>query len=308
MMKTLRMGLAGFLLVAAGVCVAQPTFPTPDAAVAALVAALERDDLVALQDLLGPDSEDILDSGDAVADKATRTNFLELYKKKHALVPDSDDSASVTLQVGDDDWPLPIPVVKRDGQWLLDGAAGADEVVYRRIGRNELGAISVCRGFLDAQAEYAASGHDGNPPGVYADKLLSAPGKQDGLYWPTAEGDTPSPLGDAMAEAAEEGYQRVAGQPRLPYHGYYYRALFAQGAHAQGGAQEYFVDGLLTQGVAMLAWPAEYGVSGIKTFIVNHDGVVYEKDLGEDTETLVEKIELFDPDSSWTAVAEDAAQ
>jgi hypothetical protein len=276
----------------------QPSFASPDEAVNALMVAIEKNDVPALGALLGPGSEDILSSGDDIADKSGRDGFLEMYNVKHALV--AEDESTMILQVGENEWPLPIPVVKQDGKWLLDGAAGADEVVYRRIGRNELGAIAVCKGFLDAQVEYAAEGRDGNESGIYATKLMSEPGKHDGLYWATAEGEPPSPAGDAMAEAAEEGYRAATGGKRNPYHGYYYRMLFAQGANAPGGALDYFADGRLTQGVALLAWPAEYGVSGVKSFMINHDGVVYEKDLGENTSTDVENIKLFDPDSTWS--------
>ena len=268
-------------------------FASAEEAVTALVAVLESADRTALASILGPDSEGVVDSGDAVADAAAQEDFLERYKAKHALVADGD--SGMILQVGENDWPLPIPLVVREGKWYFDGAAGVEEIAYRRIGRNELGAIAVCRGFVDAQIEYASQGHDGNEPGVYATKLLSDPGQQNGLYWPTAEGEPQSPAGPAVAEAAAEGYRATKGK-RTPYHGYYYRMLFAQGANADGGAMEYFVDGQLTQGVALLAWPADYGMSGVKSFMINHDGVVYEKDLGEETDATVESIELFDPD------------
>lgn len=285
----------GSLAVHAGT---QPSFASAEEAVNALIAAVEKNDVPALGALLGSDSEDILSSGDEVADKSGRESFLEMYKVGHALVAENDNT--MILQVGEDEWPLPIPVVKQDGKWILDGAAGAEEIVYRRIGRNELGAIAVCKGFLGAQAEYVSEGHDGNEPGIYATKLLSAPGKHDGLYWKTAEGEPPSPAGDAVADATEEGYRAATGGMRTPYHGYYYRVLFAQGANAAGGVLDYFADGELTQGVALLAWPAEYGVSGVKSFMINHDGVVYEKDLGESTSDEVEKIQKFDPDDTWS--------
>lgn len=302
-MKTILMAYTAlfFLLSAVGVnAQAQPSFALPDEAVSAFVAAAEKNDLPVLNALLGSGGEDILSSGDEVADKTARDNFLELFKAKHQLVPDGDNT--MILQVGDNEWPLPIPIVKREGKWLFDGVAGAEEIVYRRIGRNELGAIAVCRGFLDAQTEYAAQGRDGNPAGIYAAKLLSSPGKHDGLYWKTAAGEAPSPAGDAVADAAEEGYRAVsANGERMPYHGYYYRMLFTQGANAPGGASEYFVDGQLTQGVALLAWPAEYGVSGVMTFMINHEGVIYEKDLGDNTAVEAAKIDVFNPDSSWSS-------
>jgi Ca2+-binding RTX toxin-like protein len=274
-------------------------FASPEAAVAALIGALEANDTVALGALLGPDSEGILSSGDEVADANARAQFLADYQEKHALVAEED--GSMTLNVGENDWPLPIPLVAVDGNWYLDGAAGAQELIYRRIGRNELGAIAVCRGFIDAQIEYAAVGHDGDDAGIFAAKLRSDPGLHNGLYWPTTQSEPPSPAGEAVARAMAEGYRAVTGK-RKPYHGYYYRMLFAQGANAEGGAMEYFVDGALTQGVALVAWPADYDVSGVMTFMVDLEGVVYQKDLGEATSSLVDDIQVFDPDSSWTIV------
>lgn len=279
-------------------------FASAEEAVTSMVGVLEREDRTELGPILGPGSTGIVDSGDAVADAEALADFLERFKAKHALVADGE--GQMILQVGENDWPLPIPLVEREGKWYFDGAAGAQEIVYRRVGRNELGAIAVCRGFIDAQTEYASQGHDGNAPGVYAAKLLSDPGQQNGLYWPTAEGEPQSPAGPAVADAAEEGYRAIKGT-RTPYHGYYYRMLFAQGANAGGGAMEYFVEGLLTQGIALLAWPAEYGVSGVKSFVINQDGVVYEKDLGEETATVAQRIQVFDPDSSWSIVEPDDA-
>ena len=274
------------------------SFKTPEAAVDALVAAIQKDDVPALQKLLGPGAEDLLSSGDPVQDKADRDDFVARYQQKHSLEPNGADA--MTLIVGDNDWPMPIPIVRKDGKWRLDGAAGADEIVYRRVGENELGAIAVSLGFVDAQNEYAAEGRDGDPAGVYALKLISDEGMQNGLYWPTAEGEPPSPAGPFVAAAAGEGYRK--GADRTPYHGYYYRMLYAQGPNANGGEKEYFANGVLTEGFALVAWPADYGASGVQTFIVNQDGVVFQKDLGEDTATVVESIQKFDPDSSWIAV------
>jgi hypothetical protein len=289
---------AAFALAGCAPKVADGTYATPEEAVAALIAAMETDDTAALVKMLGPGSEALVSSGDAVADKNTRANFVALYKAKNSLVP---DGAGMTLVVGANDWPTPVPLVQRDGRWAWDGAAGADELIYRRVGANELGAIDVCRGYVQAQFDYAAEGRDGDPPGIYALKLLSDEGLHNGLYWPTAEGEPPSPAGPFVAAAAGEGYR--ASAERQPYHGYYYRMLYAQGPNANGGAREYFKDGLLTEGFALIAWPAEYGSSGVQTFIVNHDGVVFQKDLGEDTATVVETIKLFDPDATWTAIA-----
>ena len=277
-------------------------FVTAEEAFLGLVVALEEGDPVTLGRLLGPGSDELISSGDPVADKAGREAFLAAYREKHKLVPDGDDRQ--VLVIGAQDWPVPIPAVRKEGRWRLDGAAGADELIYRRVGANELGAIAVARGFVDAQREYAAEARDGNPAGVFAQKLLSDPDQQNGLYWPTADDEAPSPAGPFVAAAGAEGYRRGGEGQRVPYHGYYYRPLFGQGPAANGGAMNYFVDGLLTQGFALIAWPATYGVSGVKTFIVNQDGVVYEKDLGDDTATLVGAIQDFDPDSSWTPVVD----
>jgi hypothetical protein len=292
------------LVVAAG-CAKKPaeenSFKTPEEAVSALVAALQKDDVAALQALLGPGSAELLSSGDAVQDASERAAFLAAYDTKHALT--DDGAGRKVLLTGADDWPMPIPIVQRDGGWRFDGEAGIDEMIYRRVGSNELGAIEVCRGYVNAQLEYASEGRDGDPAGIYALKLVSDEGLQNGLYWPTAEGEPPSPAGPFVAAAAAEGYRRAEGDARTPYHGYYYRMLYAQGANANGGARDYFKDGLLTEGFALLAWPADYGSSGVMTFIVNQDGVVFQKDLGEETATAVESIQAFDPDSTWTAIA-----
>jgi hypothetical protein len=280
---------------------AQDSFATPEAAFEALVANLEKGDKAALSRLLGPGVDELLQSGDPVQDKADAADFVAAYRSKHALEADGD--AKRTLVVGDNDWRLAIPAVERDGRWILDGDAGADELVYRRVGENELGAIDVLSGFVEAQQEYAAEGRDGDPPGIYAMKLISDPGLQNGLYWETAEGEPESPAGAFVAAAASEGYRAAAG---VPYRGYRYRMLYRQGANANGGAREYFADGVLTEGFALLAWPAEYGVSGVMTFIVNQDGVVFQKDLGDATPTAVQAITSFDPDSSWVAIVPEA--
>ena len=272
------------------------TFGTPEAAVAALIAALQKNDLDAAGKLLGPESADLLHSGDAVADAADRASFLERYAAKNSIAVDGD---TATLLIGEEEWPVPVPLVKRDGQWAFDGEAGIDEMIYRRIGENELGAIDVMYGYVNAQNAYAAEGRDGDPAGIYALKLVSDEGLHNGLYWPTAEDEPASPAGPFVAAAAAEGYSAGAGSP---YHGYLYRMLYAQGPNANGGAREYFKDGLLTEGFAAIAWPADYGASGVMTFIVNQDGVVFQKDLGEDTANIVQTTQHFDPDATWTAI------
>jgi hypothetical protein len=303
----LRFVVSTLLLVCAGLlasgCARQEkhaSFGTAEDAVNAFVAALQKDDVAALQKLLGPGSEDLLSSGDAVQDKADRQDFLASYQQKHSLMDEGQDT--MTLVVGEQDWPLPIPVVKHKSKWRLDGAAGADELIYRRVGANELGAIDVCRGFVGAQNEYASVGRDGDAAGIYALKLISDPGTENGLYWQTGEGEPPSPAGPFVAAAADEGYRAGASGERKPYHGYFYRLLYAQGPSANGGEREYFKNGLMTEGFALIAWPADYGSSGVQTFIVDQDGVVFQKDLGEDTATAAQAINKFDPDSSWTAI------
>lgn len=285
-------------LVACGSPDRQSGFETPDAAFEALVGALEKQDNAALEQLLGPGVEELLDSGDAVQDTANRQGFVADYRAKHSIRDEGPDRR--VLLVGSEDWPLPIPAVQRDGKWVLDGEEGADELIYRRIGANELGAIAVARGFVEAQKEYAAQGRDGDPAGIYALKLMSDPGLHNGLYWESTEGEAQSPAGRFVATAASEGYRRSV---HSSYHGYHYRMLYGQGAHAKGGAREYFQDGLLTKGFGLVAWPAEYASSGVMTFIVNQDGEVFQKDLGEGTDSFVESMKHFDPDSSWTVVA-----
>jgi hypothetical protein len=306
----LRLALTVVGLVIAAGCAKQPApqadtkaagFDTPEAAVAAFVTAVEKNDVAQLKSLLGPGSEELISSGDPVQDEGERADFLASYAAKHAIADDGTDRK--VLVVGEDDWPLPIPLVRRNGKWAFDGESAIDELIYRRVGANELGAIDVSRGFVSAQLEYASEGRDGDPPGIYAMKLVSDEGLHNGLYWPAADSEPESPAGPFVAAAAAEGYRRAEGDARAPYHGYYYRMLYAQGANANGGARDFFKNGLLTEGFALIAWPADYGSSGVMTFIVNQDGVVFQKDLGEETSTVVESIETFDPDSSWTAIA-----
>jgi hypothetical protein len=199
---------------------------------------------------------------------------------------------------------MPIPIVNDGGKWRFDTAAAKQELLYRRIGRNELGAIAACRGYIDAQKDYATIGHDGLPAGIYARKLMSSPGKQDGLYWETAEGEPPSPAGPLLAEAGGQGYEvEGLGRKSQPYHGYHYRILKAQGAAAEGGAKNYLSDGQLSGGIALVAYPAEYKVSGVMTFLINQNGVVYEKNLGEQTAEIAGAMTEYNPDSTWHKVA-----
>jgi hypothetical protein len=291
--------LAMLLLSCAAVSLAvdQKTFATPAEAVKALVGAMEsgkEDELLAV---FGDDSKDLIDSGDAVQDKKTRDDFLKAYKTKHAILAEGADSE--VLQVGVKNWEMPIPIVKEGGKWRFDTAAGKRELIYRRIGDNELGAIAASRGYIAAQQDYAALGHDGLPAGLYAQKLRSDAGKQNGLYWETKEGEQPSPAGPFLAQAGEEGYGKSD-----PYHGYYYHSLKAQGSAAKGGAMSYLVDGQLKNGVGLIAFPAQYKSSGVMTFIINQNGVVYQKDLGEKTSDLAKAITEFNPDSTWKKVTD----
>lgn len=282
----------------AGPAFAQEQFDTPGAAVDALVSAARSGDAKAIVAVLGPDGQAIVRSGDPVADTNTREKFVAQYDAKHAIEPEGDGTQ--TLIIGDDDWPFPIPLVNKAGEWQFDTAAGLDEILRRRVGRNELSAIQVARAYVQAQNEYAELDPAGFGRGVYAQRIQSHPGKKDGLYWPTEQGQTPSPLGEFAAKASAQGYK--AGKGPIPYHGYYYRILTRQGASAPGGAYDYLVKGKMRGGFALLAFPAEYGNSGIMTFVVNHDGRVFQKDLGSDTAKLAGKIESFAPDQTWTTV------
>ena len=276
---------------------AHESFDTPKAAVRALYRATRQGDLVRLRALFGEGSDDLLDSGDPVADKRERSDFLNAYRVKHHLVVEGDDRQ--LLAVGAGDWLLPTPLVRRDGRWQFDGAAGADELVYRRIGENELGAIAVCKGIVVAQADYHLRNPEHAAQPHYAGRFLSDAGRRNGLYWDALPGEKPSPAGEFIANASAEGYEAGHGRP---YHGYNYRLLDSQGAAAEGGARTYAVDGVYTQGYAVVAWPAQYRASGVMTFIVNQNGVIYQKDLGEDTETLARAMHTFDPGEGWTPV------
>jgi hypothetical protein len=291
------------LLCAAFVCLcqsalAQEPFATPEEAAGALVDAAKSQDQKKLLTVLGPDGKAVVSSGDPIADANARDNFVSAYDAKHTVELEGDGSQ--TLVIGNDDWPFPIPLVKKGGKWQFDTAAGLDEILRRRVGRNELAAIQVCLAYVQAQNEYASLDPAGLGPHVYAQRIVSRPGKKDGLYWQTAESDPPSPFGDLAAKASAEGYK--AGQTPIPYHGYYYRILTRQGANAPGGAYDYLAKGKMIGGFALVAYPAQYGNSGIMTFIVNQDGTVFQKDLGRQTDKLARKIDSFDPDQTWTKV------
>jgi Protein of unknown function (DUF2950) len=276
------------------------SFATPDEAVAALISAAESHDIDALRRVLGPGTDKLLASGDPIADRKEIDSFLGRYKTYHELVEGTPNN--LVLLVGEDRWPSPIPLVRTSGLWSFDGPAGAEELVLRRIGANELRTIEVMRGFVEAETEYGAAAHDGGATGEYAQKLRSQPGKHDGLYWEVAPGEPESPAGPLLAAAAEEGY--AGTQPaRTPYHGYLYRMLTSQGPAATGGPRDYLAAGKLTGGFALLAYPDSYAASGIMTFIVNQDGVVWQRDLGADTARTAKSIQQFNPDNSWTPIA-----
>jgi hypothetical protein len=289
---------AAFLFVCASPAVAQEAFDTPEAAIEALVKAAKERNRDTILEILGPDSTDVISSGDEVADRNAGETFIAAYDEKHSVEPEGDDTT--ILVVGSDDWPFPIPLVKNDGKWEFDAEAGLEEILLRRIGRNELATMQSSLAYVVAQNEYAALDMDGRYPAPYAQRILSSLGEKDGLFWPSDDSDDESPLGALFAEASGEGYE--FGDDPAPYHGYYYQILKRQGADAKGGAFDYVVNGRMIGGFGLLAYPAQYGNSGIMTFVVNHDGALFERDLGPDTVDIVGEIEDFDPDSAWKVV------
>jgi len=285
-----------------GATLTQKSFPSADQAAQAFVEALSTGNTREAEAILGPSGEKLLHSGDTVADDQALLGFLSAYAVRHRLAQEGENKA--VLHVGEEDWPLPIPIVRKNGVWRFDTGAAASEILDRRIGRNELDAIQVCLAIVDAQREYASVAHDASGLLAYTRRLVSTPGKQDGLYWPVENGQKPSPLGPLVARASEEGYRRAGTtHRRAPYHGYFYRILTAQGKHARGGARSYLVDEKMLGGFGLVAFPARYGDSAIMTFIVNQDGVIYEKDLGSATSVIAKKMRAFDPDPTWRRVA-----
>jgi len=277
----------------------QPEFATAEQAVDALIAALRGDNQRELLRLLGPDAKDLLSSGDAVADRAARLRLVHAYDTAHHVQAEGTDQAE--LVVGAENWPWPIPVVKHGNSWQFDTEAGAQKIIDRRIGRNELNVIEVCRAYVEAQVEYASKDRLGDGIKQYAMKFDSSPGKHDGLYWEAGANEEQSPLGPLVASARAEGYATESDAARkVPYHGYYYRILTRQGANHPGGSKNFIVNGHMTGGFALLAFPAKWGDSGIMSFVVDHHGVVFQKNLGPDTPTLAARITKFDPDLTWT--------
>jgi Protein of unknown function (DUF2950) len=280
----------------------QVTYDTPQHAVEALVAALRADQPRQVVKILGPAGRPLVFSGDAVADRQGREQFVAAYDQANRI--DMQGAARAVLVIGEKQWPFPIPLVKDGVVWRFDTAAGAQEILDRRIGRNELSAIETCRAYVDAQRDYAATVHRSDGLLAYAQHFMSSPGKRDGLYWPPVAGEPESPMGPLVAAARAEGYTpgEKTEKHHSSYHGYFYRILKGQGPHAADGARDYLVDGNMIGGFALVAFPGRWGDSGVMTFIVNQDGVVYQKNLGPDTEATARKMKLFDPDSTWTVV------
>ncbi len=276
--------------------VKQKVFGSPEEAMKTLAETVKAGDTKGIMAILGPEGEDIISSGDEVADKNALEQFVKAYQEKVDFVKEKENRVSIII--GKDHWPFPIPIVKKGEGWVFDTKAGREEVLSRRIGRNELNAIQVCLAYVEAQREYASTDRERDGIIQYAQKIVSDPYRRNGLYWQSAEGEIPSPLGPFAAKAAAEGYKRAGDKP-TPYHGYYYKILKGQGPNAPGGAFSYVINGHMVAGFALVAWPAEYGVSGVMTFLVNQNGTVYEKDLGPKTEERVKGMTRYNPDRTW---------
>ena len=276
-------------------------FASAEEALEALVTAAKADGPKALVEVLGPEAKPVIDSGDPVQDRNSREKFLQEYAAAHTL--DRSVEGRTTLEVGADKWPFPFPLIERDGRWFFDSTAGVEEIVNRRVGANELSTIQSCLAFVDAEREYYTRNVQQDTLLQFAQKLVSTEGRKDGLYWPTPPEEMPSPLGEQFAQARAEGYFEKGVTKSTSYHGYIYRLLKAQGPNAPGGAYDYMVRDKMLGGFALIAVPAEYGSSGVMTFIVNHEGVVFSKDLGPETPKVAQAIDTFDPDKSWTREA-----
>ena len=279
----------------------QKTFATSKEAADALIQAAESFDVAALKEILGPDSDDIISSEDPVQDKNRAQAFAQKAKEKTVVETDKKNANRAILIVGNDEFPVPIPIVKRSGKWVFDTKAGRQEILNRRIGTNELDAITICRGFVNAQHEYSEEKHDDAKVNQYAQKIISTPGKHDGLAWRNADGTWGGPVGEEVAKALEQGYTE-RGQP---YHGYYFKALKGQGSAAPKGEMDFVVEGAMIGGFALAAAPAQYRVTGVKTFMVGPNGVVYEKDLGPDTLKTFQSMDRYNPDKTWHPTGDD---
>ena len=286
--------------VKADAAVKQKGFATPDEAVKAFATAMRSNDEQALLSIFGTAAKELISSGDPVQDKQRREMFISDYDRKNSI---TQEGAKMVLVIGEKDWPFPIPLVKKGDQWIFDTKAGKEEILNRRIGEDELSTVQTLLAIVDAQREYALIDRDNDGLREYAEKLRSDPGKKNGLYWETKEGEEPSPLGELVADARAEGYARTGPkQGPIPFHGYYFRMLKKQGKHAPGGAFDYVVKNKMIGGFAVVAYPAVYGSSGVMTFVVNHEGVVYEKDLGKNTAKTAKAMTSFDPDKTWKKV------
>jgi hypothetical protein len=270
-------------------------FATPNEAAQALIQAANTDDVPALTGILGPDAQDLISSADHVRDNSRIAEFVALAHEKESVRVDPEDPNSATLSVGDDDWPFPIPIVKRDSKWYYDSKAGREEILFRRIGENELDAIKICRGFVEAQKEYALDKHDGAELNQYAQRIISTPGEQDGLAWQNTDGSWGGPVGETVANALAQGY----GSKAQPFHGYFFKVLKGQGPAAPIGQMDFVVEGVMIGGFALAAAPAQYKVTGVQTFMVSHDGIVYQRDLGPDTLTTFKSMDRYNPDKTW---------
>ena len=286
------------LLVSVSAASAQQSFKSPEDAAQALVNAAKDNWPKGVIAVLGPDADEIVSSGDKTSDEAMREKFLAAFDARHEVKQEGDDKA--VMIIGKDDFPFPIPLRRKGAAWKFDTATGRLEILYRRIGRNEINAIKASLAYVDAQNEYAEKNPEGAGSATYAQRIVSRPGKKDGLYWPAAPGEEESPLGELVAQASKEGYS--IGGERVPYHGYYYKILTRQGSMAAGGEVDYVVRGKMIGGFALVAYPAEYGNSGVMTFLVNHAGQVFQKDLGERTARIAERMTSFNPDQTWKKV------
>jgi len=275
---------------------AQKVYDTPQEAAKALVQAAANYDVPVLLEIFGPDGKDFIASADPVHDKTIAAAFAARANEKNVVAIDPKNKARAILSVGKDDWPLPIPIVKQNGKWHFDTKEGRTEILFRRIGANELDALQICRGFVEAQKEYALEVHDKSGVNQYAQKIISTPGKRDGLYWQNEDGTPGGPISQAVARAIEEGYS--PGKP-TGYHGYYFKVLKGQGPAAPLGHLDYVIEGVMIGGFALVAVPAEYRVTGVKTFMVSYDGIVYENDLGPGSLNVVKNMERYNPDKTW---------
>jgi hypothetical protein len=312
--KTFGRAILSMLLFAAACCISAPalraasqtkaattaqppqkTFDTPQQAADAMILAVKNDDVASLLAIFGPAGKDFVSTGDDVQDKNSRTEFAAMAQQEMHVDIDPHNPNRAILSVGDEDWPTPVPIVKQGGKWHFDSQAGRTEILDRRIGGNELDAITICRGYAEAQKEYASEIHDNSGVNQYAQLIISTPGKQDGLAWRNADRGEGGPVGEAIAKAIAEGYTDKSG----PYHGYYFKTLKGQGPAAPLGQLDYVVEGAMIGGFALVAWPAEYRVTGVQTFIVSYDGVVYQKNLGPNTSKIASAMERYNPDKTW---------